>query len=79
MGLRPRTGITSLNLLSSPVRFMLIIISKKPVLREAKQLSQGHTVSGRARIPNQVSLTLETGLSLPSAPLIGPLSFTRAS
>lgn len=46
LGLGPRTGITSLNLLSSPVRFMLIIISRKPVLREAKQLSQGHTVSG---------------------------------
>ena len=79
VGLRPLAGITSLNLLGRPVRCGLTITSRKPVLREV-ELSQGHTISGRARIPNQAYLMLETGLSLPSAPLIRPSSsFTSGS
>lgn len=44
------------------------------MLREVKQLAQGHTVSGRERIPNQVYLMPEPGLSPCSTPLIEPSS-----
>lgn len=67
--------ITSLNLPNIPIRLITVIItSRKPMPREVKRLAQGHTVSGRARIPQQVYLMLETRLSPPSAPLIKPSS-----
>ena len=50
----------------------VIIIPRKLMLREVKQLAQGHTVSGRARFPNQVYLMLDPRPSPHCTPLIEP-------